>query len=138
MSTPHVDTNLFIRFITGDDPIKQAAAGALFQQVEAGNLTLRAPDTVIADAVFVLCSPRHYGFTRDYVREVLVPLLRLSNFKIHNRRILLRALDIFVAYPKLDFGDAMIVATMERRGDTQLYSYDRDFDRIPHIQRQEP
>lgn len=38
----------------------------------------------------------------------------------------------------LDFGDAMLVATVERRGDRDLYSYDRDFDRITSVDRLEP
>ena len=108
------------------------------QRVEAGELTLRGPDTVVADAVFVLCSPRTYNLPRADVRMALVPLLRLPQFKIQHRRALIRALDIFVAYPRFDFGDAMILATMERQGDTELYSYDRDFDVIAAVRRIEP
>jgi predicted nucleic acid-binding protein len=123
--------------VTGDDPQKQAAAAALFRQVETGVLTLRAPDTVIADAVFVLSSPRIYHLARARVRTELATLLGFAALKVHNRRLLLRALDIW-ATTNLDFGDAMLVATMERRGDTDLYSYDHDFDRIAGIARQEP
>lgn len=137
MNGEFVDTDVFIRLITGDDPVKQAAAEALFAQVEAGALTLRAPDTVIADAVFVLTSLRLYALPRPLVREKLAHLAGLPAFLVHNRRLLLRALDIF-ATTNLDFGDAMIVATMERRNATTVYSYDRDFDRMPGITRREP
>jgi predicted nucleic acid-binding protein len=138
MSDAFVDTDILIRFVTGDDPVKQAAAIALFWQVEAGNVVLRAPDTVIADAVFVLCSPNVYRLPRAYVRTELVALLRLPGFKVHNRRILLRALEYFVVYPRLDFGDAMIVAPIEQRGADTVYTHDRDFDRVPGIRRVEP
>jgi predicted nucleic acid-binding protein len=57
--------------------------------------------------------------------------------KVHNRRILLRALDIY-AVTVLDFGDAMTIAMMERRNVSDLYAYDRDFDRISGINRKEP
>ena len=50
MTQPFIDTDVIIRFLTGDDPDKQAAATALFEQVEQGLLTVQAPDTVIADA----------------------------------------------------------------------------------------
>ena len=53
---PFVDTDVILRLLTGDDPTKQQAARVLFEQVEKGVLTLAAPDTVIADAVFVLAS----------------------------------------------------------------------------------
>ena len=58
MTQPFIDTDVIIRFLTGDDPEKQAAATRLFEQIEQGFLTVQAPDTVIADAVYVLASPR--------------------------------------------------------------------------------
>jgi predicted nucleic acid-binding protein len=137
MSDPYVDTDVIIRLVTGDDPAKQGAAQALFRQVQDGTLIVRAPATVIADAVYVLSSPRLYGRARAQVRTDLVPLLRLPGFRVQPRRLLLRALDIYAA-TALDFGDAMIVATMERAGATTIYSYDHDFDRIPAITRSEP
>ena len=132
-----IDTDVIVRFITGDDPMKQAAADALFRRVASGALLLRGPDTVIADAVHVLRSPALYRRDRARIRDQLGVLLRLRNFKVHNRRLLLRALDIFAA-TNVDFGDAMIVATMERRRASQLYSYDHDFDRFPNVHRTEP
>jgi predicted nucleic acid-binding protein len=137
MSEAFLDTDIIIRFVAGDDPAKQAAAAALFREVQAEAITLRAPDTVIADAVYVLASPRLYQLSRDRIRDELATLLRLPSFRVHNRRLLLRALDIYAA-TRLDFGDAMLVATAERRGGGDLYSHDRDFDDLPGIQRREP
>lgn len=111
--------------------------GRCFAKVEDTTLILRAPVTVIADAVYVLASPRLYGRTRAQVRADLTPLLRLPGFRVQPRRLLLRALDIDAA-TTLDFGDAMIVVSMERAGATTVYSYDHDFDRIPGITRHEP
>jgi len=53
MTKPFIDTDVIIRFLTGDDLQKQAAATTLFEQIEQGILTVVAPDTVIADAVYV-------------------------------------------------------------------------------------
>ena len=64
MPTPFVDTDIIIRLLTGDAPVKQTKAAGLFEQVEQGHLLLAAPDTVIADAVFVLASPRLYHMAR--------------------------------------------------------------------------
>lgn len=63
-------------------------------------------------------------------------LVRLPHFRVANRRDVLRALDIFAA-TTLDFGDAFIVASMETAAAGALYSYDRDFDRIPNLVRHE-
>ncbi len=132
-----VDTDVIIRLLTGDDPKKQEEAATLFQALEAGQLTVAAPDTVIADAVFVLSSPRLYHLPRANIQALLAPILRLANFKVKNRRALLDALDLY-ASTHLDFSDAMIVASMKRVGSETIYSYDTHFDRIEGITRKRP
>ena len=137
MTQSFIDTDVIIRFLTGDDLEKQAAATHLFEQVENGNLVVLAPDTVIADAVYVLSSRRLYNIARSEIRELLTPLVRLPNFRVQNRLNVLRALDLY-ASNNLDFGDTFIIASMEQQNSTILYSYDTDFDRIQWIARREP
>ncbi len=137
MTTPFIDTDVIIRFLTGDDPQKQTAATALFEQVEQGLLTIAAPDTVIADAVYVLSSPRLYHLARSAVHELLGALVHLAHFQVENRSAVLRALELYGS-TKLDFGDTLIIASMEQQHSQILYSYDADFDRFEGITRQEP
>ena len=137
MTQPFIDTDVIIRLLTGDDLEKQVAATTLFEQVEQGLLTVQAPDTVIADAVYVLSSPRLYRLARNDIREMLAALVRLPQFQVQNRWSVLRALDLY-ASTKLDFGDTLIIASMEQQGSHLLYSYDTDFDRVQGITRQEP
>lgn len=137
MKEPFVDTDVLIRFLTQDDPEKQAAAAALLEKVQTGQLKVMAPDTVIADAVYVLTSPRLYHLPRSQVRDLLAPLVRLPGFLIQNKSAILRALDLY-ADTSLDFGDALVVASMERNGSVVVYSYDTHFDQIAGIARTEP
>lgn len=137
MTVAFIDTDVIIRFLTGDDLTKQAQAAALFERVQDGQVEIAAPDTVIADAVYVLSSPRLYHLPRDQVRDLLAPLVRLPGFKLRNRRTVLRALDLY-ASANIGFGDAMIVATMEQSGSHIIYSYDVHFQRFAGIRRQEP
>jgi predicted nucleic acid-binding protein len=132
-----IDTDVIIRFLTGDDPKKQAASATLFEQIEKGLLIAMAPDTVIADAVYVLSSPRLYHIARNDIQELLTPLVRLPHFRVQNRLAVLRALD-FYASNNLDFGDTLIIASMEQQGSQILYSYDTDFDHFIEITRREP
>jgi predicted nucleic acid-binding protein len=112
MRNAYLDTNIIIRLVTGDDPTKQAASQRLFERVEAGALTLAAPMSVIADVVYVLASPRLYALARPLISAVLSRLLRLPHFRGQHRRMLLRALDLYGRSASLDFGDAMLVASM--------------------------
>jgi predicted nucleic acid-binding protein len=139
MAYPYIDTNVIIRFLTNDDPVKQERTAKLFQQVEQGTLTVAAPDTVIADAVFVLSSRRLYKLPRHEVAALLIPLVRLAGFRVKNRRTMLTALSLYGHGPvKVDFGDALIVASMRQNGSDTVYSFDSDFDKLPGINRQEP
>ena len=137
MSPAFVDTDVIIRLLTGDDLHKQAQSAQLFEQVENGDLTLEAPATVIADAVYVLASPRLYGRTPPEIQALLTPLVQLPRFRVQNKRTVLRALELYGTTNR-GFGDAMIVAAMELRGSTDLYSYDRGFDSFRQLTRHEP
>lgn len=137
MSDPYIDTDVIIRLLTGDDAVKQAAAQALFEAVEARSLTVAAPDTVIADAVYVLSSPRLYAQPRAQVAAMLSRLVQLPSFKVSQRSVVLAALAIYGQHA-VDFGDAMILASMQAQGATALYSYDEDFDAFTEIERLEP
>ncbi len=125
---PHIDTDIIIRFLTGDDLDKQRAAQTLLARVQRGEVTIMAPDTVIADAVFVLRSPRLYNVSRADVAALLTPLVRLRHFRVRNKRIVLRALELYSASSS-GFGDAMILSSMEQNGATEIYSYDAKITR---------
>jgi predicted nucleic acid-binding protein len=62
-----IDTDVIIHFLMGDDLIKQNQTARLFEQREQGKLTAAAPDTVIADVVYVFSSPRLYNLPRHDV-----------------------------------------------------------------------
>lgn len=133
----YVDTDVIIRLLTGDDSKKQEAATKLFEKVENGDIVLSAPHTVIADAVFVLSSSKHYNLSRNKIRDVLVSLLRYTNFKVDNKQAVLTALDLY-ASKNIDFGDALLAALTLQTKQKNIYSFDRDFDRIQGVKRKEP
>lgn len=96
-----------------------------------------APDTVIADAVFVLSSPKLYNLSWAEVRDMLTALIRNTNFKVRNRIVLLQALALY-ADRDLDFGDVMVLVTMQHTKSKVLFSFDHDFDQFSEIERREP
>ena len=131
-----VDTNIFIRHLTRDDPEKAEACFALFQKAERNEVTLTTNEAVIAEVVYVLSSRTLYSLSRGAIRALLYPILSLQGLKLPNRRMYLRALDVYAA-TNLDFEDALIVAHMERLKMSDLVSYDRGFDHVPGVVRLE-
>ncbi len=124
-----IDTNIFIRYLTKDDPAKAAACYRLFEQAKTNEVDLTTSEAVIAEVVFVLSSKRLYNLSPQDVRIRLYPVLSLPGLKLMYRKQILRALDIYSSN-QIDFEDALSVAAMERQGISEIYSYDEDFDRI--------
>jgi predicted nucleic acid-binding protein len=134
-----LDTNVIIRYVTQDDPDKAARARALLKQVEAGELTLIASESIAVEVVQILSSKVLYNQPRATVASHLSAILSLPKLKLANKRTILRALELWVnASASVDFVDALSVAQMERQQISTIASFDKDFDQFPQISRQEP
>lgn len=136
-----LDTNVILRYLTRDDETKAEACYQLFQRVKSGKEELFTCETIVAEVVYVLSSPgAGYRLDHEEIRARLSPILGLRGLRIPRKRVCIRALDIYAQYPLLDFEDALAVAHMERKGMTEIVSYDRDFDRVQEadIRRFEP
>jgi predicted nucleic acid-binding protein len=132
-----IDATIFIRHLTRDDPEKAQACFDLFRRAERNEINLTTSEAVIAEVVYVLASKQLYGLPREQIRGLLRPLLSLPGLKLTQRRMYLRAFDLYATYA-IDFEDALLVAQMERQKVTEVYSYDRDFDQVDGVTRLEP
>ena len=90
-----IDANIFIRYLTKDDPVKAAACYRLFEQAKNNQVDLTTSDAVIAEVVFVLSSKKLYNLSPQNVRIRLYPVLSLPGLKLPHRKQLLRALDLY-------------------------------------------
>lgn len=134
-----LDTNVILRYLTRDDEAKAEACYQLFQRVRLGEEELFTCEAVVTEVAYVLSSPRApYRLSHHEVRARLLPILTLRGLRLPQKRVYLRALDLYASAPFLDFEDALAVAHMEHRGLTEIVSYDRDFDRVTGLQRIEP
>jgi len=132
-----VDTNIFLRHLTGDDPLKAQACFALFKKAQQNQIQLTTSESVIAEIVYILSAKTLYNLAREQIRARLDPLLSLPGLKLPYRQTYLRALELYVSH-SIDFEDALSCAHMERETLNEIYSYDRDFDKIQTIKRLEP
>ena len=133
-----LDTNVFIRFLTGDDPAKASASRALFQAMDRGEQDLFASEAVVAEIIYVLTSKKHYGLSRVDATDRLRPALAVRGLHMSEKLAAISALDIFVTYPFLDFEDALSVAHARAQTTNEVVSYDRGFSRVDGISRIEP
>ncbi len=132
-----LDTNILLRYLTGDDKQKASASFGLLLKVERGEEVVVTSDLVIAETVFTLQSPRQYRFSPDRIRQLVEPIIGLRGLRLPNKSLYRRVFDIY-CQKRISFADAYNVAYMEARGLTEIYSYDTDFDGLEGVRRVEP
>ncbi len=116
-----LDSNVILRYLTSDDPKKAEDCYELFQKVKRGEIELTTCEAVIAEVVYVLSSNSLYNLPRDEICSLLLPIINLYGLKIPQKRLYIRALDIY-ASKNIDFEDALIFAHMEKRQIKEIYS----------------
>jgi predicted nucleic acid-binding protein len=130
-----IDTNVVVRFLTGEPPEMARQARGLFQAVDHGELTLVIPEIVIAETVWVLHS--YYEIPREEIRKILGALITHSGLEVPDRLGHLSALSLF-ADQNLDYADALLAVKMRQDDVLEIYSFDQHFDRISGITRLVP
>lgn len=134
----YLDANIFLRYFTKDDKKKAEACLRLFEEVERRERIVATTAITISEVVYVMTSKNLYDFSRSEAKNYLISLLSLPGVRFSEKKICIRALQIFETDSRLDFEDAYLVASLEINKTKEIYSYDRDFDRIPWIERREP
>lgn len=130
-----IDTNIFLRFLTSDLPTQAERCAVLVQRLRDGEEVVSMSPLAVAEIVWTL--ERFYKLSRAEVAAKVSPLLKLKGLRVANKAVFLRALSLF-AEKNISFTDAYIAVQMERAGVEELYSYDRDFDRVEQVKRIEP
>jgi predicted nucleic acid-binding protein len=132
-----LDSNVILRYLTRDDPKKAENCYELFQKVKRGEIELTTCEAVIAEVIYVLSSHSLYNLPRDEIYSLLLPIINLYGLKLPQKRLYIRALDIYTS-KNIDFEDALSFAHMEKRQIKEIYSYDSDFDKFEELKRLEP
>lgn len=127
-----LDANVILRHLLGDVPEQSSAATELIYRIARDEFQAELADAIVFEVVFTL--ERTYKLSRGRARELILPLLGLPGMSANPE--LLAALDMHVER-KLSLPDAYLIVRA-LQGSGQVISFDRDFDRIPGLQRIEP
>ncbi len=130
-----LDTNILIRYLTNDDPNKAALALALLDRVAEGSEQVVTTPLVIFETVFLL--QRTYKQPKAEIREKITAILSLQGVQLAERALCLTALDYYVEQ-NISYADAYNAAWMQDEGIAEVYSWDREFDRVAGLTRIEP
>jgi predicted nucleic-acid-binding protein len=113
-----IDTNVLVRFLTGDDPAQAARARSL---IEAGDIFVAT--SVLLESEWVLRSG--YGLATHRILQAMRAFAGLPGVTLEDPQLAARALDW--AEQGLDFADALHLGRAE--GCSAFMSFDRKLAR---------
>ena len=135
MSAPRylVDTNVLLRFLSGEPATQAAAARKLFARAAAGEIVLAVSPVIVAETFYTLVS--FYGVDRRTAAEKLSLLLQQHGVRLDEESHVLAALERLQT-ANVGFADAFLAAGATE-GKVVVASFDRDFDKM-QVARFEP
>ncbi|MDP8969439.1 MAG: PIN domain-containing protein [Actinomycetota bacterium] len=129
--TAYVDTNVFVRHLTGDPPASARRATAFLSRAEE----LVLADLIVAEIVYVLESVYKLSPVETALR--VRAILGFPSVVTVDKARLLRAVNLYET-ARLHFAEAYLVACAEASGVGSVASFDRSIDRVVTVQRVEP
>lgn len=132
-----IDTNVFLKALTGSEPDQAEPSRSLLLRVEAGLEKVSTSPLVLFEVIFTLHSKRSYNYTKERIVELLIPIIEVRDLQIQGRQVWLDALDTWLTYP-IDFADAYNVAFMRAAGIKEIYAWDRGYNYVKEIKCIEP
>jgi predicted nucleic acid-binding protein len=129
-----LDTNVIVRFLTGDHSTHSPRSRKLFARAAAGDVALVLTDLALAETAWVLES--FYSLERAAIASALKGVVESTGIEVENKGILLGALRNF-AETDVNFVDAYHAAIAATKS-ISIASFDRDFDQFAGIKRVEP
>jgi predicted nucleic-acid-binding protein len=130
-----IDTNIFLRYLTADDPAKYVRCREIFKKAVDGKISLLTSDLVIAELVWTLQS--FYKVPKNEVIEKITVIISTSNIFIPNKNLISEALVIY-SRKNIDYIDAYNAVFMKYNAAHEVLTYDSDFDMFEDIKRLEP
>lgn len=129
-----LDTNIILRFILNDDPLFSTKAKTIFGKIEREKIKVFLSLLTVSEVIFTL--ERSYKLPKTAIIDKISSIASIPNIFVEKQNLLK---EIFSYYQNqnLSFVDSYHIVLMRRKKINKIYSFDRDFDKFPHIKRLE-
>jgi predicted nucleic-acid-binding protein len=130
-----LDTNVLVRFVTGDDPAQTRRVDALFAAAAATGDRFFVSVIVLCELSWALRGAP-YGLDREQIAAVLGRILAADLFDIQDRSLVRRALVQYGA-GRADFADYLLGQQSRAAGCADTVTFDRQLAGAPGFNRVE-
>ena len=118
-----VDTNILVRYITGDDEVQSKLASTLLDQYAGKEKSILINNIVLCELIWVLS--RGYKYSKEQITGIIKTLLTTIEFDFEDHEIaFLAALEYETS--KADYSDILIGLTNHRIKNVTTYSFDQN------------
>jgi predicted nucleic-acid-binding protein len=136
MKTCFVDTNLFVRYLTDDDPEKADRVESLLGEASEGKVRLVTADLVLVELIWVLESS--YNLKPAEIAPMIRAILATQGIEVINGALMAKVIDHYEG-KNIDIMDGYIAVLMEKLNITDIYSFDRKhLSRLDNLKLIEP
>jgi len=122
-----LDTNVLLRFLTGDDPAQAELVGDLFAEAERAGERFFVSVVALCELSWTLRG-QPYGLDRGEIAAVLERILGTRLFEVQDRGLVRRALAEFRP-GRADFADYLIGRQSLEAGCAETITFDRKLRR---------
>ena len=129
-----IDTNVLVRFFTGQPHAMAIKANRLMERADQGKIVLVVLPVIVAELVYTIES--FYHVERREVATKLLSLLQSRGIEIVEAARISNALQR-CCEQNAHFADAYLAASALELG-SPIASFDRDFDKFKDVDRVEP
>ncbi|MBA7469012.1 hypothetical protein ES703_92218 [subsurface metagenome] len=130
-----IDTNIFLRYFEREDESTYRKVERLFTEIVNGNIIGISTSLVIAEVIWVL--KRFYNWDKEEICNNVELILKTPNIMFNQRSVIVKAINLYKD-KNISFIDAYNYSYMKANGVTEIYSFDRDFDKLKDVKRLEP
>lgn len=111
MPTVFVDSNVFLRFLIGDDPIQRKQSASLFNKAKEGDLRLIVGPPVLFEVAWTMRNA--YKIINEQVLEFLSAILSFPGLDVIDVDIVADAIELAKS-GKNEFADAYIAVSTKK------------------------
>lgn len=126
-----VDTNIFLRYLTNDDPVSADGIEKIFQNAAKGKVRLVTNSMVMAEIIWVLES--YYERSKEDIEVMITKILNTEGLEVKELIILIQAINLYVS-KNIDFADAYNIIYMKDNKLTHILTLDKKhFSRVDEL-----
>lgn len=130
-----LDTNILIRFLTGDDEIQSKQVYKIFKEAESQKTQLFVPLLVLLEMIWVLESV--YEIQREEIVNTLGDLLLMPILKFEKRTVL-HQFTHSARKSRIDLSDLLIAHSADASGCDSILTFDKKASKYDFFELADP